>query len=89
MSATDYLSIIIRPVASEKALSLIEKENTLILIVDRRANKKIIKEAVEKIFNVKVDDVRTMITRTGEKKAYVKLRKDYKASDVATRLGIL
>jgi large subunit ribosomal protein L23 len=89
MSATDYLSIIIRPVVSEKALSLIEKENTLTLIVDRRANKKIIKEAVEKIFNVKVDEVRTMITRTGEKKAYVKLRKDYKASDVATRLGIL
>ncbi|MGC9147972.1 MAG: 50S ribosomal protein L23 [Sulfolobales archaeon] len=89
MSSTEYLSVIIRPVASEKALSLIEKENTITLIVDRKANKKIIKEAIEKIFNVKVDNVRTLITRTGEKKAFVRLKKEYKASDIATKLGVL
>ncbi len=89
MSTIDYLSVIIRPVTSEKALSLIEKENTITLIVDRRVNKKIVKEAVEKIFNVKVENVRILITRTGEKKAYVRLKKEYKASEIATRLGVL
>ncbi|NAZ13309.1 MAG: 50S ribosomal protein L23 [Desulfurococcales archaeon] len=85
----DLYNIIIRPVSSEKALSLIEKENVITLIVDRRVNKKIIKEAVEKIFGVKVVSVRTLITRDGEKKAYIKLSKEYKASDIATRLGML
>jgi large subunit ribosomal protein L23 len=89
MSSIDLYNIIIRPVSSEKALSLIEKENVITLIVDRRANKKIIKEAVEKIFGVKVVSVRTLITRDGEKKAYIKLSKEYKASDIATRLGML
>ncbi|MCC6030459.1 MAG: 50S ribosomal protein L23 [Desulfurococcales archaeon] len=89
MSSIDLYNIIIRPVSSEKALSLIEKENVITLIVDRRVNKKIIKEAVEKIFGVKVVSVRTLITRDGEKKAYIKLSKEYKASDIATRLGML
>ncbi|MEZ0289531.1 MAG: 50S ribosomal protein L23 [Sulfolobales archaeon] len=81
--------MIIRPVTSEKALSLIEKENTITLIVDRRANKKLIKEAVERVYNVKVESVRTLITRAGEKKAYVRLSKEYKATDIATKLGVL
>jgi len=89
MSSIDLYNIIIRPVSSEKALSLIEKENVITLIVDRRVNKKIIKEAVEKIFGVKVVSVRTLITRDGEKKAYIKLSREYKASDIATRLGML
>jgi len=89
MSSIDLYNIIIRPVSSEKALSLIEKENVITLIVDRRVNKKIIKEAVEKIFGVKVVSVRTLVTRDGEKKAYIKLSKEYKASDIATRLGML
>lgn len=89
MSELDPLTIIIRPVTSEKALSLIEKENTITLIVDRRANKKLIKEAVERVYNVKVESVRTLITRAGEKKAYVRLSKEYKATDIATKLGVL
>ncbi|MEM0043601.1 MAG: 50S ribosomal protein L23 [Sulfolobales archaeon] len=89
MSELDPLAVIIRPVTSEKALSLIEKENVITLIVDRRANKKVIKEAVERLYEVKVERVRTIITRTGEKKAYIKLSREYKASDIATKLGVL
>ncbi len=85
----DLGKVIIRPVSTEKSLLLIEKMNTLTFIVDRRANKKLIKEAVEKLFDVKVESVRTLITRTGEKKAYVRLSKEYKASDIATKLGLL
>ena len=85
----DLGSLIIRIVATEKALSLIEKANTLTFIVNRRATKSEIKEAIEKIFNVKVEKVRVLITSRGGKKAYIKLTPEYKASDIATRLGII
>ncbi|ALL01066.1 50S ribosomal protein L23P [Pyrodictium delaneyi] len=82
-------SIIIRPVQSEKALRLIEEQNTLTFIVDRKATKHDIKRAVEQAFGVKVEKVNTLITPRGEKKAYVKLAKEYSATDVAARLGLL
>lgn len=85
----EYYDIILKPVVSEKALSLIEKNNTLTFIVNIKANKPQIKEAVEKLFNVKVEKVNTLITPKGEKKAYVKLKPEFKASDVAVKLGIL
>ena len=81
--------IIKRVVATEKALTYIENHNTLTFIVDIRATKHDIKRAVEKLFDVKVAEVRTLITPKGEKKAYVRLKPEYKASDIATRLGIL
>ncbi|BES81307.1 50S ribosomal protein L23 [Pyrodictium abyssi] len=82
-------SIIIRPVQSEKALRLIEEQNTLTFIVDRKATKHDIKRAIEQAFGVKVEKVNTLITPRGEKKAYVRLAKEYSASDIAARLGIL
>ncbi len=85
----DPLEIIIRPVSSEAALDKIEKENKLTFIVNMKANKQQIKWAVEKLFNVKVVKVNTMITPKGEKKAIVKLAPEYKASDVASKLGLL
>lgn len=81
--------IIIRPVQSEKALSLIDKQNTLTFIVDLASTKHDIKRAVEQLFNVKVEEVRTLITPRGEKKAYVKLKPEYKATEIATRLGLM
>jgi large subunit ribosomal protein L23 len=87
--AERYYKILIRPVQSEKALSLIDKQNTLTFIVDINATKHDIKRAVEYLFNVKVEKVRTLITPKGEKKAYVKLAPEYKASDIATKLGLM
>ncbi|ESQ23161.1 MAG: archaeal ribosomal protein L23 [uncultured Acidilobus sp. MG] len=81
--------VIIRPLMSEKALRLLEELNTLTFIVRRDANKHDIKRAVERLYGVKVEKVNTLITPQGEKKAYVKLSKEYKASDVATKLGLL
>lgn len=81
--------IIKRIVATEKALTYIENYNTLTFIVDLKATKHEIKRAVEKLFNVKVAEVRTLITPKGEKKAYVRLKPEYKASEIATRLGVL
>ncbi len=85
----DPYKVLIRPLHTEKALLLIEKHNTLTFIVSRDSTKHDIKYAVEKLFNVKVVKVNTLITPKGEKKAYVKLSKEYKASDIASRLGIL
>ena len=85
----EYYDVILRPVVSEKALSLIEKNNTLTFIVDLRANKFRIKEAIEKLFDVKVEKINTLIIPRGEKKAFVKLKSGHKASDIAVKLGIL
>ncbi len=83
------LKIIKRPVQSEKALMLIDKQNTLTFIVDIKANKHDVKRAVETLFNVEVESVRTLITPRGEKKAYVKLKPEYKATEIATKLGLM
>jgi len=85
----DPFKILIRPIITEKSIDRIEKENTLVFIVDIKATKQMIKRAVEEIFGVKVEKVNTLITPYGEKKAYIKLAKGYNAIDIASRLGIL
>jgi large subunit ribosomal protein L23 len=79
--------VIIRVHYTEKALRLLEEQNTLTLIVRREATKHDIKRAVEQLFNVKVLKVRTLITPRGEKKAYVRLAPEYNAREIAARLG--
>jgi large subunit ribosomal protein L23 len=81
-------AIIKRPLITEKTFDLIEKENKLVFIVSRLVNKSQIKRAIEKIHNVKVIKVNTMITVKGEKKAFIKLHPDNSAQDIAIDLGI-
>ncbi|MHA1298289.1 MAG: 50S ribosomal protein L23 [Candidatus Helarchaeota archaeon] len=80
--------IIIRPVMTEAAFDLIEKENKLTFIVNRKANKTMIRYAIEELYDVKVEKINTLIQRDGRKKAYVKLKPEDNASDIATKLGI-
>lgn len=78
------------PLATEKSIRMMEAENKLIFIVDRKANKIEIKKAIEEMFKVKVVSVNTTIERKeAKKKAYVKLRSDYPAIDIATQLGLM
>ena len=84
----DPYKVIVRPLVTEKAVSLIERENKLTFIVDKRATKADIKRAVEEMFQVEVEKVTTLITMRGEKKAYVKLKPEYNASEVAARIGL-
>ncbi len=56
----DHRLVLLQSVLSEKSLLLKERENAYVFRVDRRANKKEIKEAVERGFGVKVVHVRTM-----------------------------
>jgi len=85
----DPYKILLYPLVTEKTVGMIEKENKIVFIVDRKADKYQIKEAFEKLFGVKVEKVNTLITRDGKKKAFIKLKKEFKASDVAVKLGIL
>jgi large subunit ribosomal protein L23 len=85
----DARNLIIRVHFSEKASNLMERENVITLIVDRRASKNDVKRVFEDLFQVKVEKVRTLITSRGEKKAYVKLAPGFNARDVATRLGVV
>jgi len=66
----DPRDIIFEPIVSEKSYDLIEDSNTYTFVVDRRANKTQIKQAVASIFDVKVLSVNTMnrkgkLKRTG------------------------
>jgi len=62
--------IIFEPIVSEKSYDMIEDENTYTFVVDWRANKTEIKQAIATIFDVKVVSVNTMnrkgkVKRTG------------------------
>jgi large subunit ribosomal protein L23 len=80
--------IIQYPLTTEKAVKMIESENKMTFIVDRRTSKQEIKKTVEKEFNVKVESVNTEI-RQNKKIAFVKLKKEFKAMDIATKLGLM
>jgi large subunit ribosomal protein L23 len=88
--------VIRRPLVTEKGVDKKDNERTLVFEVNADANKTQVKQAVEKLFKVKVDDVRTatfegkmrrrgrfMGYRSDWKKAYVKLKAGQKTPDFA------
>ena len=77
------------PLMTEAASRMIEAENKLVFIVNMKATKIDVRRAVEELYEVAVEKVNVIITSKGEKKAFVKLHPDHKASDVAIKLGIL
>jgi large subunit ribosomal protein L23 len=85
----DSYDVILYPLMTEASSLMVEKENKLVFVVSLKAGKADIKRAVEELYEVKVDNVNTQITHRGEKKAFVKLRPEFKAADVAIKLGIL
>ncbi|MAG52920.1 MAG: 50S ribosomal protein L23 [Nanoarchaeota archaeon] len=85
----DPYKIIKNPLSTEKAVRLMESDNKLLFVVDVKAKKNEIKEAIEKLFGVKVVKVNTLNDVKGRKKAYVKLSHETPAIDVATELGLM
>lgn len=83
----DPYNIIFHPYVTEKTMAFMENNNALEFIVKRTANKKQIKYAVEKMFEVKVKNVNTRITKNG-KHAIVTFTPDFKAEDIGMRIGI-
>jgi len=80
--------MLLKPITSEKAVKMIDLDNSLLFVLERKYNKSEIKKEVESVFSVKVESVRTMI-RGNKKYAYVKLKKENLAADVATKLGVI
>ncbi len=83
--------IIIRPHVTEKSMGGLQHENAYTFVVDRRANKIQIREAIEKIFDVRVKGVNTLVRKgkrkrfkmkmgrkSDEKRAIVTLEENYK-----------
>jgi large subunit ribosomal protein L23 len=85
----DAHEVILYPLMTEAASMMVERENKIAFMVSLKANKTDIRKAVEKLYEVRVKSVNTQVTPRGEKKAFVKLQPDYKAADVAIKLGML
>ncbi|XP_076911729.1 large ribosomal subunit protein uL23-like [Bidens hawaiensis] len=85
----DHYQILKYPLTTESAMKKIEDNNTLVFIVDIRADKKKIKAAVKKMYDIQTKKVNTLIRPDGTKKAYVRLTPDYDALDVANKIGII
>lgn len=77
------------PLATEKSVGMIDRENTIIYVTDKRATKTQIKAEFEGTFNVKVERVNTENTVTNLKKAFIRLKPAYKASDIAIKLKLV
>ena len=80
--------ILQKPRSTEKIVRMIEAENVLAFETDRKVIKENIKKEIENLFEVKVENVRTLI-RKNKKLAYVKLKNEFPAIDVATKLGLM
>lgn len=82
------MSVALRPVSTEKAVKLMDVENTLVFETSRTTRKETLKAEIERLFDVKVAKIRTLM-RTNKKMAYVKLDTKYPAADLATKLGLI
>jgi len=91
----DPYAILLHPYVTEKTMNFLEGTpvqglkdgNRLEFIVKRTATKLQVREAFEKLFDVKVEKVNTFIAKDG-KHAIIKLRKEFRAEDVAMRIGV-
>ncbi|KAJ2872628.1 60S ribosomal protein L25, partial [Coemansia asiatica] len=89
MATLDQYSILKQPLNTETALKKVEDNNTLVFLVDVRANKRHIKDAVKKLYDVDAAKINTLIRPDGVKKAYIRLPADVDALDVANKIGFI
>jgi len=77
-----------KPIVTEKAVMLIEAQNILTFETNKNKTKAQIKKEFEELFKAKVEKIRTLI-RENKKYAYIKLKKEFPAIDIATKLGLM
>ncbi|MCK4365701.1 MAG: 50S ribosomal protein L23 [Thermoplasmatales archaeon] len=83
----DPYEILYHPYVTEKTMNFMDKNNAIEFVVKRDADKKQIKKAVEEMFEVKVKEINTRITKRG-KHAVVTFMPEFKAEDIGMRIGI-
>ncbi|MEM2941977.1 MAG: 50S ribosomal protein L23 [Candidatus Bathyarchaeia archaeon] len=89
MARVEVNNVILYPLISEDSVNLIEKENKITFIVNLKAGRNDVKRAVRELYQADVESVNTLITPDGRKKAYVKFKPEFRAADLAVKLGIL
>ncbi|KAI8888575.1 hypothetical protein K501DRAFT_320751 [Backusella circina FSU 941] len=85
----DQYRVIRQPLNTETAMKKIEEHNTLTFLVDVKANKNQIKDAVKRLYDVEAAKINTLIRPDGNKKAFVRLTADVDALDVANKIGFI
>ncbi|KAH7051210.1 60S ribosomal protein L23 [Macrophomina phaseolina] len=86
----DASKVIIHPLNTESAMKKIEENNTLVFIVDVKANKRQIKESLKTLYDIETIKINTLIRPDGSKKAFARLTPDVDALDIAaTKLQIV
>lgn len=88
MQKIDPYAVVKYPLSTEKSIRLMNDQNKLMFVVNKKADKSDVKKAVEELFKAKVVGVKTVITR-GQKRAYVKFSNETPAIDIATQLGFM
>lgn len=77
-----------KPIMTEKAVMMIEAENTLTFSTSMKKSKEEIKKEIVELFDVEIEKIRTLI-KGNQKYVYVKLKGNTLAIDVATKLGLM
>ncbi len=83
------MAVLKYPIATEKAVSTVDRNNLITFIVDSRATKPEIKKEFESNFNVKVASINVVNMPKNIKKAFIKLAKGSNASEVAMKLKLV
>ena len=85
----DVYTIVKQPIVTEKSTLATERGNAYTFLVDMRANKIEIKQAIEKIFKVKVDKVRTQVRKGKPRRVRFKVgyQPDWKRAVVTLKEG--
>ena len=86
---SNYRDIIKAPVITEKSTTIASNEKSYVFKVDAKANKSQIKDAIEKIFNVKVESVNTVNVHPKKKRVgkYSGMTNKYKKAIVTLKDG--
>jgi large subunit ribosomal protein L23 len=78
----------LKPITTEKAVMLIESNNTLTFSVEKKYTKEEIKKEILDLFETKIEKIRTHI-KGNTKYVYIKLNKENPAIDLATKIGVM
>ena len=80
--------MILKPISTEKAVMMIERDNLLVFTTEIKNNKEEKKKEIEEMFEIKIDSIRTL-RKNNKKYVYVRLNKKFPAIDVASKLGLM
>lgn len=83
------MGILKYPLATEKAVGVVDRRNTITYIVDHRASKPEIAKEFEEKFGVKVATVKTANMPNNVKKAFIQIAKGSSANDIAMKLKLV